>query len=123
MQGGLGGARVLIVEDEYYLADDLSRALREAGAQVVGPVGSLTEAQAAVDERAFDCAVLDMNLRGDAAFPIADRLGEEGIPFVIATGYNSIALPDRFRDVPRVEKPFDTRQVVEAIPALMNTRR
>ncbi len=121
-QADLSGARVLIVEDEYYLADDLSRALREAGAQVVGPVGSLTEAQAAVDERSFDCAVLDMNLRGEAAFPIADRLGEAGIPFVIATGYNSIALPERFRGLPRVEKPFDMRQLLEAIPALMNGR-
>jgi DNA-binding response OmpR family regulator len=121
-QADLSGARVLIVEDEYYLADDLSRALREAGAQVVGPVGSLPEAQAAVDERSFDCAVLDMNLRGEAAFPIADRLGKAGIPFVIATGYNSIALPERFRGLPRVEKPFDMRQLLEAIPALMNGR-
>ena len=116
---GLRGARILIVEDEYYLADDLASALRSAGAEIVGPAGTLEEAQAFVEGDGFDCAVVDMNLRGDMAFPIADRLREAGIPFLIATGYNEASLPERFADVPRVEKPSDTRTVVEAIPALL----
>ena len=116
---GLRGARILIVEDEYYLADDLASALRSAGAEIVGPAGTLEEAQAFVEGDGFDCAVVDMNLRGDMAFPIADQLREAGIPFLIATGYNSASLPARFDDVPRVEKPSDTRKVIEAIPALL----
>ena len=117
---GLRGLRVLIVEDEYYLADDLTAELRRRGAEVIGPVGSLDEAREQVERTAFDCAILDMNLRGDMAFPIADRLQEAGIPYVIATGYNSASLPDRFKDVPRVEKPFDPGQVASAIPAAMS---
>ena len=92
----LAGARVLIVEDEYYLADDLSRVLSGAGAEIVGPVGTLDEAQAKVSEGAFDFAVVDMNLRGDFAYDVARRLGDAGVPFVVATGYNQSSLPDQF---------------------------
>jgi DNA-binding response OmpR family regulator len=116
---GLTGTRILIVEDEYYLAEDLAAALRGSGAEVIGPVGTLEEASREVALAAFDCAVVDMNLRGDMAFPIADQLGKAGIPFVIATGYNSASLPARFRDIPRVEKPFDAAALVAAIPALL----
>jgi len=108
----LAGARVLIVEDEYYLADDLSRALSSAGAQVVGPVGTIEEAEATLDAGEFDCAVVDMNLRGDFAYSVAERLGEIGVPFVVATGYNKSSLPEKLIDVPRVGKPFAPGEVV-----------
>jgi len=115
----LRGVRVLVVEDEYYLADDLANALKGAGAEVLGPAGTLEEAHRYVKGERFDCAILDMNLSGDMAFPIADRLQEAGIPFVIATGYNSASLPERLADVPRVEKPSDVGKVIEAIPPLL----
>ncbi len=118
---GLSDLRILIVEDEYYLADDLARALKAEGAEVVGPVGSLAEAADMVDRERFDCAILDMNLRGDMAFPIADRLDQAGIPFLIATGYNSASLPERFNDVRRVEKPFNPEEVTAAIPSLLGS--
>ncbi len=118
---GLSDLRILIVEDEYYLADDLARALKAEGAEVVGPVGSLAEAADMVDRERFDCAILDMNLRGDMAFPIADRLDQAGIPFLIATGYNSASLPERFNGVRRVEKPFNPEEVTAAIPSLFGS--
>ena len=116
---GLRGARILVVEDEFYLADDLAAALRQAGAEVLGPAGTVDEAQSFIADGGFDCAIMDINLRGDMAFPIADRLRDSGIPFLITTGYNSASLPDRFAGVPRVEKPADTRKVIEALPALL----
>jgi ActR/RegA family two-component response regulator len=120
---GLRGARILIVEDEYYLAQDLADALTDRGVDVLGPVGTVEEASEAVRRADFDCAIVDMNLRGDMAFPIADQLREAGIPFLIATGYNSASLPDRFADVPRVEKPSDSSVLIEAISPLLNVRR
>jgi len=122
MSHPLQGSRILIVEDEYYLADDLAAALKAAGAEILGPAGTIEEARAHIDDADFDCAILDMNLRGDMAFPVADRLKEAGIPFLIATGYNSASLPDRFAEVPRVEKPSDTRKIIEAIPPLLTGR-
>ena len=115
----LNGTRVLIVEDEYYLADDLSRALVQAGAQVVGPIGTLDEATRQVDADGFDCAVVDMNLRGDFVFALAERLRNAGMPFLIATGYNQDSLPSALVDVPRIEKPFAPHQVVEALAQIV----
>jgi ActR/RegA family two-component response regulator len=111
----LDGTRVLIVEDEYYLADDLSRTLANAGAEVVGPCATLAEAEGKVREGAFEFAVVDMNLRGDFAFAVAQRLGEAGVPFVIATGYNEGSLPEALLHVPRVAKPFAPDEVVKLL--------
>lgn len=98
--------RILIVEDEYYLAADLAATLRDEGIEVAGPVGTLADAERLIDQGGIDRAVLDVNLRGEMSFPIAERLEEAGVPFVIATGYSGESLPERFRDKPRLEKPF-----------------
>jgi DNA-binding response OmpR family regulator len=114
----LKGARVLIVEDEYYIADDLRRTLNAAGAKVVGPVSTIAKATDAIDLGDFDCAVIDLNLHGESALPIADRLVSEGRSFAIATGYGSSVVPDRLREVPRIEKPFDPRALLEVVKRL-----
>ena len=117
----LTGTRVLVVEDEYYLADDLSRALKSVGAELVGPVGTIEDAEKKVSEGAFDAAVVNLNLRGDIAFAVAERLAEAGVPFVIATGYNMTSLPGALAGVPRIEKPFAPQQVVDLLIQLRET--
>ncbi len=111
----LSGLRVLVVEDEYYIADDLRRTLKGAGACIIGPFGSVGQAEAAIEKSEFDCAVLDLNLRGESAAPIADRLKIMGVPFAIATGYGSRAVPERHSDVPHLEKPFDPAQLIDLV--------
>jgi DNA-binding response OmpR family regulator len=117
----LAGRRILIVEDEYYLADDLVRALQGQGAEVAGPVGTLAEAERLVAEGRIDCAILDINLRGEMAFPVADRLGEAGVPFLIASGYSRDHLPERFKGVPHLQKPFDPAQLLAVVPQTMDS--
>jgi DNA-binding response OmpR family regulator len=112
----LEGARVLIVEDEYLLADDLVRALGARGVDVVGPVATLDGAARLVEQERIDGAIVDINLRGEMAYPIADRLSAAGIPFVIASGYGRTNLPERFAGVPHVEKPFDVEAVLALLP-------
>ena len=114
----LAGTRVLIVEDEYYLADDLSRTLARAGAKVVGPVGTLADAVRLVEQGEFDCAVVDMNLRGDFAYELADRLHGMGVPLLVATGYNRVSLPEELKDVPRIEKPFSPDDLVKQLSSM-----
>ena len=118
----LSGKRVLLIEDEYYIADDLRRTLTAAGAEVVGPYATLAKAHVALDRDGFDCAVIDLNLHGESAIPIADRLVEEGKSFAIATGYGSTAVPDRFNRVPRIEKPFDPSAVLKLVGQLSCAR-
>ena len=114
----LAGRRVLVVEDEYFIADDIARALRNLGAEVIGPVPRREEALAAFsgDER-IDAAVLDINLRGDVIYPVADALRERGVPFVFATGYDHASIPEPYRSVSRWEKPFDPHELVAVLPA------
>lgn len=120
--GLLAGVRVLVVEDEYYLADDIGRALDASGAAVVGPASTLEEAERLIAAGAFDRAVLDMNLRGDMAWTIADRLRERGIPFVVASGYSGATLPERLAGVAFIEKPFRVERLVELIARLADDR-
>jgi DNA-binding response OmpR family regulator len=111
--------RILIVEDEYYLAEDLALALAARGAEVVGPVGTLAEAGKLICSERIDLAVLDMNLRGEMSFAIADRLDAIGIPYVIATGYDADGLPERFRGRPRLEKPFHPERLADLVQTLV----
>ena len=112
----LRGRRILVVEDEYMMAEDLRRDLEKVGAQVVGPVPTVADALkllAQVDT--LDGAVLDVNLRGEKAYPVADALRERSVPFVLATGYEQWALPKPYKDVPRCDKPVDLRHLARAL--------
>ncbi len=118
----LSGARIVVVEDEYYLAEDLADALKSAGAKVIGPVGSLDQAQEVLEAGGFDGALLDMNLRGELSFALARQFQAADVPFVIVSGYSSGALPLELGDVPRLEKPINPADAVDAL-AQMITRR
>ncbi|MGP9821897.1 response regulator [Salinarimonas sp. NSM] len=102
-----GRPRVLVVEDEYFIADDLAQALAAEGAEVVGPVGDAREALELIARERIDRAVLDINLRGELVFDVASALKARGVPFVFATGYGGNVVPNGLDDVPRWEKPFD----------------
>ena len=106
-----------MVEDEYFLADDVARALRAAGAEVLGPLDDPDAVLRFIEEEArIDLAVLDINLRGALIYPVAEELRRRRIPFVFATGYDRSAIPAEYRDVPRWEKPFDLAELVRALP-------
>lgn len=110
------GKNILIVEDEYLLAEDLRMTLERFGAEVLGPVPSVGEAMAAVaDHPELSAAVLDMNLRGNMVFPVADMLMARRVPFFFTTGYADSLIPDRFSNILRFEKPFDPDQVAAEI--------
>lgn len=101
------GFAVLVVEDEYFIALDISLALQAAGARVLGPVGQLKSALRILGSDRVDRAVLDVNLGGDTVFLLADELAARNIPFVFATGYDAVVIPERHRAAPRLEKPYD----------------
>lgn len=115
----LAGRRVLVVEDEYFLAQDLARALVRLGAEVAGPVPTREDALARLQEgERLDAAVLDINLRGQTCYDIADALLARGVPFVFATGYGRAVLPPAYGDIPLWEKPFDPDRLVRALPQI-----
>lgn len=112
----LHGRKILIVEDEFFIAEELREALEEHGAIVVGPVATVNAALAALcgPER-LDGATLDMTLGGERSYDVAYALTERRVPFVILSGYGERSLPEDLRAVPRCEKPFDIGKIVEAL--------
>jgi DNA-binding response OmpR family regulator len=115
-EGLLDGYRIMIAEDEYLIAEDLRQALEDEGASVLGPAASVDAAVALIAAgSAIDAAVLDLNLGGEMSFPAADLLAEQGVPFLFTTGYELSALPPRFGQVKRCEKPFDYAEVARGL--------
>jgi len=108
------GSRLLIVEDEYLLASDLAEALVAQGAEVVGPAASVGEALDMVEKQGdrIDGAVLDINLRNERVYPVADELSKRGVPFAFTTGYDKVIIPESYKSTPRFEKPVDQMQIV-----------
>ncbi len=103
----LNAKRLLLVEDSMMIALDAQAMLAEEGLDVE-VAGTIADARRLLDVDAFDVAVLDVNLSGETSFGVADQLVSLGLPFVFATGYGeSILVPERFRMVPVVSKPYD----------------
>lgn len=112
----LTGRHILVVEDDYFVADDLAATLEAAGAKVVGPAASMSVALGLIDQTdRIDGAVLDINLKGEMAYPVADALQERSVPFVFATGYDRQTIPARYAHVSVCEKPFEPGQITKAM--------
>lgn len=117
MHAALSGCRVYIVEDNYLLAVTLSEVLEDAGANVLGVGATLEEAQRfiAAQEAHPDVVVLDINLRNETSYPLADQLVDANIPFVLTTGYGKSTVEARFRGRPICSKPFSPLALCEVI--------
>jgi CheY-like chemotaxis protein len=111
----LAGRRVLVVEDEYFIADEICALLREVDAEVAGPAPNVEQALALLDATAVDCAVLDLNLQGRSGIVVAQELSERYIPFIFVSGYDPGAVPAEFRLAPHFTKPFIPADIVRAL--------
>jgi two-component SAPR family response regulator len=118
----LDGARILIVEDNFVVADALRYLIDGYGGSVSAIVPSVQRAHEALDTARVDVAVLDINLNGASVVPFADHLLERGVPFVFLSGYGGEELlPEHLRGHPRFDKPVEAERLVRAL--LQLTRR
>ena len=116
----LNGRKILVVEDEYLVADDLAALLRDARAEVIGPAATLPKAvRLAADTELIDAAVLDINLGGIDVFPLVDELGGRGIPMLFLTGYGEDNIPQAYSNIVRCDKPVGAAHVVNELKALL----
>ena len=111
--------RVLVVEDEYLIRMLIEDMLADLGYAVAAAVGSIGEASEVAATGEFSAAVLDVNLDGKEIFPVADILSERGLPFVFVTGYGERSLPERYRNRPALQKPFQTEQLGATLGGLL----
>jgi DNA-binding response OmpR family regulator len=119
----LTGMKILVVDDNFLIADMLCEALRGYGCEIIGPAPSVELGKTLVEEscagtETLSGALLDVNLDGASSVPIASKLRELGIPFVFLTGYGDQAvLPAEFRSAPRIAKPCDLDEVARSLRA------
>lgn len=119
-KGSLSSRRILVIEDEYFLAEDIAEALKAHGARVLGPVGELDEATQIVEsDVAIDAAVVDINLRNEMVFSLARVLRARMVPFVFTSGYDRSWIEPEFRDIPLWEKPLDLAGMARNLAGLL----
>jgi DNA-binding response OmpR family regulator len=111
--------RVLVVEDEPLIGLDVATVLCIAGCDVAGPFRSLAEASKSISEQHPTAAVLDVGLAAEMAFPIADTLAPNGVPFIWLTGYPPSILPERHRGRPFIAKPFSPATLLDALASAL----
>jgi PAS domain S-box-containing protein len=117
------GRRILLVEDEALVAIMMRDMLTDLGFSVVGPVGDRTTAIAAARKADIEGAVLDLNLRGETTYPVADELESRSIPFIFLTGYDRGVIDRRYADVPLLQKPVDEQTLQRALAAVLDAER
>jgi DNA-binding response OmpR family regulator len=117
----LNGKRIIVVEDDYLLATDVCRELRNLGATVLGPAPTPYYAMQLLGRKKIDAAVLDVRLHGTSVFEVAEMLQDRGVPIMFATASGRESLPGRFQGTPLLEKPLDRTKLISEIVAL--TRR
>jgi DNA-binding response OmpR family regulator len=111
----LDGYSVLVLEDEYILAEDAARVLRRAGAQVVGPFQSIDEGLSAALKSELDCALVDLNLGTGLDFGPARVLRALGVPVAFFSGYDADVIPADFREALFLQKPFHMPMIVDIV--------
>ena len=111
--------RVLVVEDEYFIACDLCRAVRAAGGEVAGPVARCADGMRLLEEEGVDGAIVDVHLGIDGlAYPLVDELLRASVPVVFATGIPGADIDPRYADIPIWVKPFLSDMVVSGLYGL-----
>ena len=112
----LEGLCVLVVEDEFLLAMELEAMLEQRGCRVLGPVATIDRALAVLANHRPAAAVLDVNLKGTRATPVAVALQDRGVPFVLVTGYSDVQLTEpELKGRPRLEKPLDPWKLLRTL--------
>ena len=115
--------RVLLVEDNFIIALDLAELVREAGGEPIGPVATVRDGVAALDQSDIDAAILDINLGEESALGLAAVLKERAIPFAFATGFSpDDVIPPEQADAPVLAKPYSAADVHTVLARLREVR-
>lgn len=114
----LSGYRIIILEDDYYQAEDMRQTLERAGAKVIAVSASVPDLPALLADGRIDAALIDINLGHTMSLDFARELGAQGIPFAFLTGYDAGMLPDDLAGRPCLSKPADTARVIATLARL-----
>ena len=91
--------------------------LLDLGCEIVGPAARIPAALDLASNADIDAAVLDVNVAGQAIWPVADALSARGVPIVFTTGYGESGLQGAYVNHDVVQKPFQIDDLVRALSA------
>ena len=117
-QDGLTGLTILVLEDDYLLAEDTRRTLEAAGATVLGPCRSASQARTLTSKKMPDCAIVDINLGEGPNFEPARDFLAQGVPILMTTGYDGSVIPEELREHPCLQKPVPADKILSAVSRL-----
>jgi CheY-like chemotaxis protein len=109
--------RILIVEDEPFIALALEAMLLELGFDVAGSAAKVSAALELLGRERIDGAILDVNLGSQRIDPVADILAARACPFFFTTGYAIAGLPARHAGRAVLQKPFGLEQLFTVLRA------
>jgi CheY-like chemotaxis protein len=115
------GKRILVVEDSPVVGPFTADLLDDLGCEVVGPAPNMAAGRELIEQSEPDAAIMDIHIRGERVFPLCELLEERGIPFVLTSGYADWTMPDKWRDRPRLQKPYTIDDVGDALAGLLST--
>jgi CheY-like chemotaxis protein len=116
---GLNSKRILIVEDSPVVGPFTADLLKELGCRAVGPAPNMAAARELIESEKLDAALMDVHIRGERVFPLCEALAARGIPFILTSGYADWNMPDKWRDRPRLQKPYTLDQIEQALSSLL----
>ena len=117
---GLSGKRILVVEDSPVVGPFTADLLEDLGCEVVGPAPNMAAARELIEEVEFDAALMDVHIRGERVFPLCEALEAKGLPFVLTSGYADWTMPDKWRNRPRLQKPYTIADVRDSLSELLS---
>ena len=109
------GGSVFLVEDEVMIRMMVADMLEELGYSVAAEAGDIDEAIRLAGSTEFDIAILDVNVNGKVISPVAEVIASRNRPFIFATGYGAQGLPEKFRDRPTLQKPFQMETLAQVL--------
>ena len=115
----LDGKKILVVEDSPVVGPFTADLLTELDCEVVGPAPNMAAARELIEQGVFDAALMDVHIRGERVFPLCEALEARGVPFILTSGYADWTMPEKWRDRPRLQKPYKLDDVRDALSALL----
>jgi DNA-binding response OmpR family regulator len=115
----LQGRRILVVEDEVLIGMMLQDMLSDFGCEVIGPIIRLAPALEVAKQEQVDLAILDVNLAGEAVFPVADALQSRKVPIIFSTGYGTADLVGPYKEFPTLSKPYDVDELRRVLTSVV----
>jgi DNA-binding response OmpR family regulator len=111
----LTAKKILIVEDNYAIAESISRTIAEVGFATVGPVDTADRAICQIEQEIPDGVLLDIGLREGSAIAVADALRVRKVPFVVLTAHGRETLPTELRQAPYLAKPMTETELIDTV--------